>query len=97
MAQVKKQQKQLLETTCAMKSLKYAISSLQKECSDAFVPDCGALTCFKGSNRSGRSKPMHKITQTVEDVDSYSNTAFKDGISSGTFFSAAHNDSSLRP
>eukprot|EP00434_Breviolum_minutum_P007137 symbB.v1.2.006299.t1/scaffold375.1/size220138/17 len=95
---VKKQQKQLLETTCAMKSLKYAISSLQKECSDAFVPDCGALTCFKGSRSA--QKPMHKITQTVEDVDSHSNTAFKEGISSGTFFSAseaAHNDSSLRP
>lgn len=79
-----------------MKSLKYAISSLQKECSDAFVPDCGALTCFKGSRSA--QKPMHKITQTVEDVDScHSNTAFKEGISSGTFFSAAHNDSSLRP
>ena len=77
-----------------MKSLKYAISSLQKECSDAFVPDCGALTCFKGARSA---KPIHKITQTVEDVDSQSNTAFKDGISSGTFFSAseaAHNDSS---
>ena len=60
---VKKQQKNLLETTCAMKSLKYAISALQKECQHAIVPECGALTNYKG--RNGR-KATNREAQTEE-------------------------------
>ena len=62
---VKRQQKFLLETTCAMKSLKYAVSALQKECSNAFVPECGGLISY---NTRGR-KPTNRETQT-QDMDS---------------------------
>lgn len=46
-----------------MKSLKYAISSLQKACSDAFTPSCGALTCYNGQE-------MRTSSATQTEVDS---------------------------
>lgn len=68
---VKKQQKHLLETACAMKSLKYAISALQKECSDAVVPECGALTSYRARRNGLRQRNVETQTETVaERIDS---------------------------
>jgi hypothetical protein len=72
---VKKQHKNLLETTCAMKSLKYAISALQKECKHAIVPECGALTNYKG--RNGR-KATNREAQTEEMQDSPGESTLKE-------------------
>lgn len=51
--EVRKQEKNLMEKTYAMKTLSYAIAALQKECSNAFLPSIGALSDYKGNTTFG--------------------------------------------
>ncbi|CAK9076128.1 Voltage-dependent L-type calcium channel subunit alpha-1F (Voltage-gated calcium channel subunit alpha Cav1.4) [Durusdinium trenchii] len=108
--EVRKQEKNLMETTYAMKTLSYAIAALQKECSNAFLPSIGALSDYKGNTTartacstqteltgSPPSSPRHRVVSLHFNHQRSETSKGSDGSgSSSSRVSSPQGDSSPR-